>query len=64
MAMQSILLKSITYQKKIYTEIGYETMETIFNMLGDPEITWDTATKLRLAQFHTKHFKLILCSLI
>ena len=27
-------------------------METIFNMLGDPEITWDTAAKLKLAQFH------------
>ena len=40
MAMQLVLLKSITYLNKIYTEIGYESMETICNMLGDPEITW------------------------
>ena len=58
MAMQSVLLKSITYHEKIYIEIGYESMETICNMLGDPEITWDTAAKLKLAQFHTKHLKI------
>ena len=58
MAMQSVLLKSITYLNKIYTEIGYESMETICNMLGDPEITWDAAAKLKLAQFHTKHLKI------
>ena len=58
MAMQSVLLKSITYLNKIYTEIGYKPMETICNMLGDPEITWDTAAKLKLAQFYTKHLKI------
>jgi hypothetical protein len=58
MAMQSVLLKSISYLNKIYTEIGYESMETIGNMLGDREITWDTAAKLKLAQFHTKHSKI------
>jgi hypothetical protein len=56
--MQSILLKSIRYLDKIYAEIGCETMETIGNMLGDREITWDAAAKLKLAQFHTKHLKI------
>jgi hypothetical protein len=58
MSMQSILLKSIRYLDKIYTEIGCESMETIGNMLGDQEITWDAAAKLKLAQFHTKHLKI------
>ena len=58
MAMQSVLLKSVTYLNKICTEIGYESVETICNMLGDPEIIWDAAAKLKLAPFHTKHLKI------
>ena len=27
-------------------------------MLGDQEITWDAAAKLKSAQFHTKHSKI------
>jgi hypothetical protein len=58
MSMQSILLKSIRYLDKIYAEIGCKSLETIGNMLGDQEITWDAAAKLKLAQFHTKHLKI------
>ena len=54
MAVQLVFLKSISYLDKIYAEIGCESMETIGNMLGDQEITWDAAAKLKLAQFHTK----------
>ena len=57
MAMQSVLLKSISYLGKIYTEICYKSIKTIGSVLGDWEITVDTAAKLKLAQFHTKHSK-------
>ena len=33
-------------------------METIGNILGDREITWDIVAKLKLAQFHGKHLKI------
>ena len=58
MAIQSVLLKIISYLNRIYDKIAYKFMETIGNMLGDQEITWDATAKLKITQSHTKHSKI------